>query len=329
MLVEKQFLAQLRTRSVDLYADHQAASAHLFQSADLVQFGQKVVADLGGVFHQSVALDHLQHGDGRRTGQVTAAEGGSQQPRTRLEVGRYEHAADRESVGHAFGRGDQVGADAGGLVGEEAARAAVSRLDFVEHQLRPGLGRRGAHGAQELVRRAVDARNALNALDDHRRELPRGELRAHRPDVVQGGELHVRRAVEGRRDRRIVRHGDGSRRAAVEGLRDGERLRPARVERRQFQGVLVGLGPRVAEEKAVVVVTRDAAQSLRQLHLKRILDRVGVESQACDLLLHGPHVVGLRMPDRDHGMAAVKVEVLGSRRVVDVAALAPHRFDRI
>lgn len=82
----------------------------------------------------------------------------------------------------------------GGLVGEEAARAAVSRLDFVEHQLRPGLGRRGAHGAQELVRRAVDARNALNALDDHRRELPRGELRAHRPDVVQGGELHVRRA---------------------------------------------------------------------------------------------------------------------------------------
>ena len=42
-------------------------------------------------------------------------------------------------------------------------------------------------------------------------------------------------------------------------------LRPARVERRQFQGVLVGLGPRVAEEKAVVVVTRDAAQSLRQL----------------------------------------------------------------
>ena len=71
-------------------------------------------------------------------------------------MGRYEHAADRESVGHAFGRGDQVGADAGCLVGEEAARAAVSRLDFVEHQLRPGLGRRGAHGAQRLVRRAVE-----------------------------------------------------------------------------------------------------------------------------------------------------------------------------
>lgn len=49
VLVEKQFLAALRTRSVDLYADH-AASAHLFQSADLVQFGQKVVADLGRRF---------------------------------------------------------------------------------------------------------------------------------------------------------------------------------------------------------------------------------------------------------------------------------------
>ena len=123
--------------------------------------------------------------------------------------------------------------------------------------------------------------------------LPRGEFLANRLKVVQRDELHVRCAVERSRDRGVVRGGHGPRRAAMEGLAHGQHFGAARVERGELQGILVGLGPRVAEEKAVVVVTRDAAQSLRQLHLKRILDRVGVESETCDLLLHGPHVVGL------------------------------------
>ena len=260
---------------------------------------------------------------------MAAPEGGAQQSRTRLEVGCDQHAADGESVSHALCRGDEVGPDARRLMGEEPPRAAVSRLNLVQHQLRPGLGGRLAQPPQELVRRAVDARHTLDALDDHRRELPRRELLPGGFEVIQRCELHVGGAVEGRLNRGVVRHGDGSRRAAVEGLRNGQHLLASRVERRQLQGVLIGLGPRVAEEEAVVAVTRHAAQFFGQRHLERILHRVRVEPDACDLLLHGPHVVGLRVSDRDHGVAAVEVEVLGPRLVVDEAAFSSHRFDRI
>ena len=244
-------------------------------------------------------------------------------------MGRDQHAADRESVGHALRRSDEVGTDARRLMGEEPPRAAVSRLDFVQHQLRPGFGGRFAQPAQKFVRGAVDARHALDALDDHRRELPRRKFLPGGFEVVQRRELHVGGAVEGRLNRGVVRYGDGSRRAAVESLRDGQHLAAARVERRQFQGVFIGLGPRVAEEEAVVVVTRDAPEFFGECPLERVLHRVRIEPEACDLLLHGPYVVGLRMPDRDHGVAAVEVEILGARLVVDEAAPAPDGFDRI
>ena len=81
--------------------------------------------------------------------------------------GRDEHAADRESVAHALGHGNKVGPYAGLLVGEEAPRAAVARLDLVQNELRARLGGYGAQLAQEVVRGAVDARHALDALDDH------------------------------------------------------------------------------------------------------------------------------------------------------------------
>ena len=238
-------------------------------------------------------------------------------------MGRDQHAADREAVAHAFGRGDQVRADAGSLVGEEATRASVARLYFVEDKLRAGFARRRAQFAQEVVRGAVDAGDALDALDDDGGELTRGEFRARGSDVVQRYEFHVGRAVEGGRDRGVVRRGDGARGAAVERLGKGQHLRAAGVERSQFQGVLVRLRSRIAEEEAVIVVARCAAQFFGQGGLERVLDRVGIESQPCGLLREGPYVVGLRMADRDDGMAAVEVEVFGACRVVDEAAFAP------
>ena len=288
-----------------------------------MQFAEQVFADRGGVLDEPVALHHVEHGDGRRAGEVVAAEGRAQQPGARLEMGRDQHAADREAVAHAFGRGDQVGADAGCLVGEEATRASVARLYLVEDKLRAGFARRRAQSAQEVVRGAVDAGHALNAFDDDGCELARGEFRARGSEVVQRHEFHVGRAVEGGRNRGVVRRGDGARGAAVERLGKGQHLRAAGVERSQFQGVLVRLGSRVAEEEAVIVVARCAAQFFGQGGLERVLDRVGIEPQPCGLLREGPYIVGLRMADRDDGMAAVEVEVFGACRVVDEAALAP------
>ena len=48
-----------------------------------------------------------------------------------LDVRGDEHGAHGEAVGDALGTGDDIGADAGILVGEETSRAAVAALDFV------------------------------------------------------------------------------------------------------------------------------------------------------------------------------------------------------
>ena len=238
-------------------------------------------------------------------------------------MGRDQHAADREAVAHAFGRGDQVGADAGCLVGEEVSRASVARLYLVEDKLRAGFGRRLAQSAQEIVRGTVDAGHALDAFDDDGCELACGEFRARGSEVVQRYEFHVGRAVEGGADRGVVRCGDGACGTAVECLGKGQHLRAAGVERGQFQGVLIRLRSRVAEEEAVIVIARCAAQLFGQRGLERVFDRVGIEPQPCGLLGDCPYVVGLGMADRDDGMSAVEVEVFGACRVVDQAAFAP------
>ena len=41
---------------------------------------------------------HVEYGDGRRAGEVVAAEGCAQQPGARLEMGRDQHAADRKPL---------------------------------------------------------------------------------------------------------------------------------------------------------------------------------------------------------------------------------------
>ena len=208
-------------------------------------------------------------------------------------------------------------------MGEELPRAAVARLDFVEDELHAVAAGRLAQPAQEVVRGDADARNALDALDDDGGEAPRREQLLDPLQVAQWGKLDVVRRVEGGAERRIVRRGDGPRRAAVKGTREGEDVRAARMERGQLHGVLVGLGPRVAEEERVVVVARCAAQTLGQLALERIFDRIGVEAQSCDLLRDAVDVGLVGVAERDDRMAAVEVEVLGAGGVVDEVAAAP------
>ena len=148
-------------------------------------------------------------------------------------------------------------------------------------------------------------------------------------EVVQRHEFDVRRAVERGADRRVVRRRDGARRTAVESFAEGQDLRAPRLERGQLQGVLVGFGARVAEEKPVVVAARQPSEAVGQPLLERVLHRIGVEAQPGDLPLYGVDVVRMGVADRDHGVPAVEIEVLGAGRVVDEAASAPDRFDRI
>ena len=86
-----------------------------------------------------------------------------------------------------------------------------------------------------------------------------GQFRAESFEVVQRKEGRVSVGVDGSRYLRIVRHFDGERRAAVEGVACGQHTAAARVERRQFQRVLIGFGAGVNEKELVVIVAAQRA----------------------------------------------------------------------
>lgn len=88
-----------------------------------------------------------------------------EQSGARLEVGRDQPRRRSGSRCHALGHGDQVGTDAAHWWAKKRP-CGRSRLDFVQHELGARFGSGCAQAAQEFVRGAVDARNALNALDD-------------------------------------------------------------------------------------------------------------------------------------------------------------------
>ena len=126
---------------------------------------------------------------------------------------------------------------------------------------------------------------------------------------------------------RVSNHFDGERRAAVESVAGGQHAGAAGVERGELQRVLVGFGTRVDEEQLVVVIAADRTQTARQLPLKVVNHRVGIEAQRGGLPAEGFDVMGVAVADADDGMAAVEVEVLLPLVVPDVAAPALDDVD--
>ena len=123
--------------------------------------------------------------------------------------------------------------------------------------------------------------------------------------------------VDGGDDLRVVRHLHCQTRTTMEGLLARKHSGIARLKRSQLQGILVGLGTRVDKKQLVVVVATDLSQSLSQLHLQLVDDRVGVESYLVQLLRHLLYIVGVGVTDRDHSVSAVEVEIL-------LSVLVPH-----
>ena len=72
----------------------------------------------------------------------------------------------------------------------------------------------------------------------------------------------------------------------------------------------------------IVVIAADFAQAFGQLLLEFVDDRVGVETQLRYLLAYHLYIMRMTVTDRDDGMSAVEVEVLGALLVPDVAAPA-------
>ena len=78
--------------------------------------------------------------------------------------------------------------------------------------------------------------------------------------------------IDGGYDVGVSRHLHRQRSTAMECLLGREHTGAAVVERRQFQGILVGFGTAVDEEQAVFLVPRDASQALGNLLLYLVDD---------------------------------------------------------
>ena len=214
------------------------------------------------------------------------------------------------------------------LVGEEAAAAAVATLYLICYQ-QGASGVAGLAGClPESCRRLEYAGYTLDAFHNQGGKFPGGQMALEGVDVVQGSEDNIVSLVEGGLDGGIVGGCDGSARAAVECLADGQDFLASGLEGSSLEGVFVGLGTAVAQEQRVVGVAALQAEFAGQLHLQRILHRVGVKTESAQLPLHHLHIDRVTVSDGNHGVASVKVEVFRAFLVPDVTAAALYRLYR-
>ena len=330
---EEQALADFRCRAFDLDADHESASTDFGDFITLggqaAQLFHQIFAFGGGVGYHGLAFKSIDHGNGGYAGKVVTSEGGAEHSFDRRDRWRDEHRAHREAVGYAFGTGDDVGADAGVLVGEEASGAAVARLDFIKYEQCAGGCAEFAQAAHEVVIDHADTCHSLDAFNDHSGKFAGGEKTLRGLDVVERGEDHILSRIEGCLDLGIVSCGYGSGCASVECAVKGEDLAASGVERGEFHRVFVSLGSGVAEKEGIVIVAGDASQSVGEFLLEGVLHGVRVEAQTAYLVGDGRHIERMGVAHGDHGVASVEVKIFRAVGCIDMAAESFDRLDVI
>ena len=326
MLFVHESRAHLAMGDVEHGTRHESAATHLDDMLrlllQLAQSGEQIFAHLMGIVHQMLLLEDVEHSQGGGTCQMVASEGGAELALHRLEARRDEHARHGEAVAYALGHGDEVGAYAEPLVGKELTAAAVATLYLVADEdgavavasLEQTLGKLGCSHIQSA--------HALDALDDAGSHVALGEFGFPCLQVVEGQEGGMSVGIDGGIVFGDVGHLDGERGAAVEGLAGSEHAGASGLERCQLERVLIGFGARVDKEEAVVVIPAGFAETLGELLLQSVDDRVAVEPQPVELGCHHLHVVWVAVADADDGMATIEVEILLSLVVPDMTATA-------
>ena len=100
----------------------------------------------------------------------------------------------------------------------------------------------------------------------------------------------------------------------------------------EFEGALVGLGPRVGEEHLPAGLTGPAVDQAvdrqRNLGPQRVAVEIRHMGQRPGLGRHGIGHDGVRMSERDHSQTRDEVEVALPCRIEEVRPFAPHEGDR-
>ena len=98
------------------------------------------------------------------------------------------------------------------------------------------------------------------------------------------------------------------------------------MKRSQFECVLVGLCAGIDQKEAVVFVARNLSQTFGKILLQAVYYGIGIKTYAGSLFADTLHIMRVRMPDGNHGVPSVQVQVFSSLLVVNVAILAADNF---
>ena len=181
---------------------------------------------------QVFLLDHVQHRDARRTGQVTAPEGGTQHPLLRLQFRTNQYPPDRKAVPHPLCHSDDVGPHPAVLKSKKLPATAVARLYLIQDQQRTVPVAQVRQRLQVGSRRHVDAPHPLDAFDDDGGHIALRQFGLQRFQIVQVQEGDRVVAVDGGLDGLIVRSVHGRRGAPVERPPKGDDAAAVGVEAR-------------------------------------------------------------------------------------------------
>ncbi len=324
VLLVDETVTHVLVRNVEFHTNHQTTSTniHHVRKMSFLEALDEVVAHFGCVLHKVLAFHHVEYGKSCCTSEVVASEGGTQLSIDRLELWRDEHGSHWETVGNAFGYGDDVGFHIEILMCEEFSTSAIATLDFVADKDSVVIVADSAESLKEFRADHADATDTLNALDDAGTHIALLNLCRPSSEVVEGKVSDVPIGIDRRNDFRISRCFHSEAGAAVESLFEGQDASAAIVERCQFHGVLVGFSSRVDEEELIVLITAGFAESFGKLLLQRVLHGVGIEAEFVGLLCESLHIVRMAMTDGDDCVASVKVEVFLAFIVPHFASLA-------
>jgi hypothetical protein len=248
MFLEKKIAADLFDGLFEFNTDHQSASTHLLDARKLVKLLKQIGADLRGIVHQMLLLHDVEHCNCTGASQMVAAERCAQHAIDRLEHRTDQHGAHREAIGDAFGHRDQIGTDAGMLMGKELAASAVSALYLIENQDSLVTRTEIAQLAHEVVGRELYAANTLNAFDDDARYIALLQLVLDSLRIVQRKVGDIEILIDGSDDLGIIGDSDRSGSTSVERVLESDDMFLAVVERGQLECIFIGFGSGVDQK---------------------------------------------------------------------------------
>ena len=309
--------------------------------------------DLAGPLDEVVLLHRLDRGQGRSTGDGVAAVRAAEAAGVDgvHDVGATGEAGERHPPRDALGGRDEVGDDPLVVAREPVAAAAEAGLHLVGdeqdavvaaplRQRREEAGRRHDETALPLDRLDDDGGAVLLAdlgvdlVGDVGEGLVGAVLRATRP-AVRVGHRHPVQLTGERPEPVLVRHvlrghREGEVGAAVVRVVEGDDARPTGEVPRHLHGVLDGLGPRVEQCRALVVVARgELVELLRDLDVLLVgVDHEARVREGVDLLGDGVDDPLVAVADGRHRDARAEVDELVAVGVTQDAARPLGDVDR-